>query len=87
MIQAELQQVLGAGVTLMDSGAAIAKRVVTLLTQQNFIVEQRRVTNEREAVGQSAMQAFYTKAEISEGLTTTLIDCGFSTIERITTTN
>ncbi|MGI2123211.1 glutamate racemase [Shewanella baltica] len=87
MIQAELQQVLGAGVTLMDSGAAIAKRVVTLLTQQNLIVEQRRVTNEREAVGESAMQAFYTKVEISEGLTTTLIDCGFSTIERITTTN
>ena len=87
MIKAELQQVLGAGVKLMDSGAAIAKRVVTLLTQQNLIVEEHRVTDEREAVRESVMQAFYTKMGISEGLTTTLIDCGFSTIERITTTN
>ena len=85
MIKAELQQVLGGGVTLLDSGAAIAKRVVTLLTQQNQIVEEHRVSD--EVVGLSVMQAFYTKAEISEGLIRTLIDCGFSTIERITTTN
>ncbi|GMA84104.1 hypothetical protein GCM10025855_36370 [Shewanella glacialipiscicola] len=69
----------------MDSGAAIAKRVVTLLTQQNQIVEEHRFSD--EVVGLSVMQAFYTKAEISEGLIRTLIDCGFSTIERITTTN
>ncbi|GIU08414.1 glutamate racemase [Shewanella morhuae] len=87
IIKAELQQVLGAGVKLLDSGAAIAKRVVTLLTQQNLIVEGNRVTDGREVVGPSVMQAFYTKAEISEGLIRTLIDCGFSTIERITTTN
>jgi glutamate racemase len=82
MLRDELLQVLGQGVTLLDSGEAIAKRVKTLLAEANseqYILE--------DAHCDAHMQAFYTKAEISEGLATTLVDCGFSTLERITTIN
>lgn len=81
MIRSELQQVLGADVTLLDSGEAIAKRVVSLLAQAN------RHNGNQNVAGKLAMRAYYTKAEISEGLATTLVGCGFSTIERITTSN
>ncbi|AAN53293.1 glutamate racemase [Shewanella oneidensis MR-1] len=82
MLRDELQQVLGLGVTLLDSGAAIAKRVDTLLAHGKNISHN----SEYERNG-SLMRAFYTKAEITEGLATTLADCGFSTLERITTIN
>ncbi|MCL1091522.1 glutamate racemase [Shewanella profunda] len=81
MIRNELQFVLGAGVTLLDSGEAIAKRVVTLLTQESYVLDNNVVG------GKASMRAYYTKAEISEGLSSTLVDCGFSTIERIATIN
>lgn len=81
MIRSELQQVLGAGVTLLDSGEAVANRVVSLLAQANSHSENQN------AAEKLLMQAYYTKAEISEGLATTLVVCGFSTIERITTSN
>lgn len=81
MIRSELQQVLGSNVTLLDSGEAIAKRVVSLLAQASRNNENQNTT------GKLTMRAYYTKAEISEGLATTLVGCGFSTIERITTSN
>ncbi|ODR85059.1 glutamate racemase [Shewanella xiamenensis] len=81
MMRDELQQVLGQGVTLLDSGEAIAKRVKTLLATKS---EQQGL---KDAHQDSVMQAFYTKAEISEGLMTMLVDCGFSALERITTIN
>ncbi|KEK29025.1 glutamate racemase [Shewanella xiamenensis] len=79
MMRDELQQVLGQGVTLLDSGEAIAKRVKTLLATKS---EQQGLKDEHH---DSVMQSFYTKAEISEGLMTMLVDCGFSALERITT--
>lgn len=79
MIKAELQQVLGEGTTLLDSGTAIAKRVVALL--------DNRVEATQTHVKKATLWAWHTKGEISEGLQTTLINSGFSTIERITTTN
>lgn len=82
MLRDELQQVLGKGVTLLDSGEAIAKRVKTLLAETK---SEEQV--QEDAHSNLLMQAFYTKAEISEGLVTTLVDCGFSTLERITTIN
>lgn len=82
MLRDELQQVLGQGVTLLDSGEAIAKRVDALLAHG------KNVSHNSEYVRNSSlMQGFYTKAEISEGLAATLADCGFSTLERITTIN
>lgn len=82
ILRTELQQILGQGVTLLDSGEAIAKRVETLLSHG------KNVTNGSEDQENGPlMQAFYTKAEISEGLATTLVDCGFSTLARITTIN
>lgn len=83
MLRDELQQVLGQGVTLLDSGEAIAKRVKTLLAE----TKSDEQVQEEDAHSNLLMQAFYTKAEISEGLATTLVDCGFSTLERITTIN
>ncbi|QDZ89186.1 glutamate racemase [Shewanella decolorationis] len=82
MLRDELLQVLGQGVTLLDSGEAIAKRVKTLLAEANS-----ELHIQEDAHCDAPMQAFYTKAEISEGLATTLVDCGFSTLERITTIN
>lgn len=79
MIRNELQQVLGAGVILLDSGVAIAKRVVSLLALEEYDNPNMSET--------PVMQAYYTKEEICVGLSTTLADCGFSTINRITTTN
>lgn len=81
MIRSELQQVVGTSVTLLDSGEAIAKRVVLLLAQVD------RNNGNQSTTGALALQAYYTKAEISPGLVTTLVGCGFSTIERITTSN
>lgn len=84
MIRHELQQVLGPEVTLLDSGAAIAKRVASLLGQSHI----SNVVSDQQGQGEPPqLQAFYTKAEIGEGLQTALVDCGFSTIERIATTN
>ncbi|MGL5360004.1 MAG: glutamate racemase [Shewanella sp.] len=84
MIRDELQQVLGRGVKLLDSGKAIAKRVESQLAHSNVPTLLR---GEQEWIELPQLQAFYTKANIEEGLKMALVDCGFSTIERITTTN
>ena len=81
MIRNELQLVLGAGVTLLDSGEAIAKRVVALLAQESGVLDNKTMGSKVR------MSAYHTEAEISEGLSSTLADCGFSAIERIATIN
>ncbi|QYJ79000.1 glutamate racemase [Shewanella acanthi] len=85
MIRAELQQVLGEGVSLLDSGEAIAKRVVVLLTQ--FEGKQIEADDRKSDVAAPKIEGYYTASKISEGLEQTLVDCGFSSIEHYTTIN
>lgn len=90
MIRTELQQVLGQGVTLLDSGAAIAKRVMSLLTQDKASALSLGQDDEPILVGvkmSGIMQAFYTTAQINQGLRESLIDCGFMAIAPIATIN
>ena len=72
MIAAEISHYLGDGVTLLDSGEAIAKRVRFLLSKEHN--------------GNKQLQACYTK-QISQGLKATLVDYGFSDFSLVTITD
>ncbi|MCG9732098.1 glutamate racemase [Shewanella sp. Isolate13] len=72
----EMQQILGDGVTLLDSGAAIAQRVAYLLNELSEVRGGERAGNNR----QKTLTAIYTTEEISAGLTTRLAEKGFTTI-------
>ncbi|QUN06059.1 glutamate racemase [Shewanella yunxiaonensis] len=71
MLKAEISQILGDQVTLLDSGTAIARRVRDLLP-----------AGEENPEDETAV-AYYTTAAISEGLTLSLKKLGFSKIENI----
>ncbi|MGI3004541.1 glutamate racemase [Shewanella algae] len=68
MLRSEIQQIVGTGVQLLDSGEAIAKRVKSLLQYQQEPTALKQIDNER---------AFYTSKEITEGLKSTLAEYGF----------
>ncbi|MFT6978422.1 MAG: glutamate racemase [Shewanella psychromarinicola] len=72
MIASEISYYLGGGVTLLDSGEAVAKRVRFLLSRDND--------------GSKQLQACYTK-DISEGLKATLVDYGFGDFSLVTITD
>ncbi|MEH6397304.1 glutamate racemase [Pseudoalteromonas sp.] len=72
MIASEISCYLGGGVTLLDSGEAVAKRVRFLLSRDND--------------GSKQLQACYTK-DISEGLKATLVDYGFGDFSLVTITD
>ncbi|ABZ78693.1 glutamate racemase [Shewanella halifaxensis HAW-EB4] len=70
IIADEIQQVLGAGVKLLDSGKAIAQRVSYLLEN----IEDKLDNSAGE------LMAIYTTEEITPGLATRLAEKGFTTI-------
>ncbi|MGX9462724.1 glutamate racemase [Shewanella sp. A14] len=72
MITAEISHCLGKGVTLLDSGEAIAKRVRFLLSKEHN--------------GSKQLQACYTK-EINEGLKAALVGYGFSDFSLVSITD
>ncbi|WP_108945172.1 glutamate racemase [Shewanella halifaxensis] len=71
IVAKEIQQVLGQGVTLLDSGKAVAQRVYFLLEE----LKNDEVVNQK-----SNWLAVYTTKTINEGLTTRLAEKGFTTI-------
>ncbi|WP_299810822.1 glutamate racemase [uncultured Shewanella sp.] len=68
----EMQRILGDGVKLLDSGVAIAQRVVFLLNEFSL----NNIANNR----QSNLTAIYTTEGISAGLTARLAEKGFTRI-------
>jgi glutamate racemase len=73
MLKAEISDYLGSGVTLVDSGEAIASRVTALLTAE----KQNHALPLSSSSKQGQLTASYTLA-ISEGLKETLRDYGVS---------
>ena len=71
IVAKEIQQVLGQGVALLDSGKAVAQRVCFLLEE----LKNDEVVNQ-----ESNWLAVYTTKTINEGLTTRLAEKGFTTI-------
>ncbi|MEZ9594460.1 glutamate racemase [Shewanella sp. 10N.261.52.F9] len=71
IVAKEIQQVLGQGVTLLDSGKAVAQRVCFLLEQLGSTASTQQ---------QKHWSAIYTTEGINEGLTTRLAEKGFTTI-------
>ncbi|MCT8988162.1 glutamate racemase [Shewanella phaeophyticola] len=72
MIAKEISDCIGSGITLLDSGEAIAKRVRFLLSKEHN--------------GSKQLQTCYT-ADISEGLKEALVDYGFSDFSLVTITD
>ncbi|GGB71796.1 glutamate racemase [Shewanella inventionis] len=72
MIAKEISDCIGAGVTLLDSGEAIAKRVRFLLSKEHD--------------GTKQLQTCFTKG-ITEGLKAALVDYGFSDFSLVTITD
>jgi glutamate racemase len=91
MLRAELETILGKGVSLLDSGEAIANRVVSQLAvlagktgsahAEHKISDTVSLNDERRRMGE--LSAFYTKIELTEGLGKTLAEYGFTSVTRI----
>lgn len=82
ILKEEMQLYLGAKVLLVDSGKAIAARVISIIEQQAFIAhssENDKADSETVICG----DAFYTANEIGEGLKKTLSAFGFTNIVRV----
>jgi glutamate racemase len=79
MLKTELSQYLGSEVLLLDSGEAIANRVVSLLE-----TELQSETQFREITSQGVIHAVYTQA-ITTGLNMTLQEYGISDSSLIAT--
>lgn len=75
LLRDEIESFLGQKVTLLDSGEAVAKRVVSLLSNV-------MTSNE---TGQ--LNACYTKTGLTQGLEMTLKEYGFSQITRLAVTD
>ncbi|MFQ6372243.1 glutamate racemase [Shewanella sp. YIC-542] len=75
MLKTEIHQVLGEGIQLLDSGAAIARRVKTLLGNPPQLIDTAPETK--------TAAAYYTAAVISEGLKQCLQQLGFGTIQHV----
>ncbi|WOT05168.1 glutamate racemase [Shewanella youngdeokensis] len=73
ILATEIQQVLGRGITLLDSGQAVADRVMFLLKDLEVIKGAGHTDANYRAV--------YTSASITEGLRERLVEEGFNTIE------
>ncbi|GIU34310.1 glutamate racemase [Shewanella schlegeliana] len=76
----EMQQVLGHGVKLLDSGVAIAQRVAYLLNEISLERGQNRGDVRADKNKEKSLTAIYTTEDISAGLTTRLAEKGFTTI-------
>ncbi|MGS0727344.1 aspartate/glutamate racemase family protein, partial [Shewanella sp. 0m-11] len=79
ILAAEIQSVLGKGVTLLDSGKAVAQRVRYLLSE----VDSGDAAEQQDKV----WEAIYTTEDIAVGLTTRLAEKGFTTIVSRSSTN
>ena len=69
MLAEQIKQILGNGVALLDSGAAVASRVKTLVKQKDKL--------------SGTMTVSYTK-DISKGLNRALVGYGFTDVKQIT---
>lgn len=84
VLKAEMQEYLGKGVTLVDSGKAIAARVVSLVEQQAFIAKTK--DSEKTTCSTDILDcAYYTASEIEEGIKLTLMDFGLTNAARMGT--
>lgn len=82
ILRDEMQAYLGEAVTLVDSGKAIAARVVNLIEQQAYIV-QKEISGINELSEATKNTAFYTSDSIGAGLKTTLISFGLTVISKV----
>ncbi|WP_394390125.1 glutamate racemase [Shewanella woodyi] len=78
ILKAEIQQYLGDGVLLLDSGKAVAARVSTLIKEESKLNKRQREGHSKEMI------ALYT-LEIGEGLKKSLAEFGFSTYSKAQT--
>ena len=79
ILAAEISQVLGVGIALLDSGSAVAGRVHHLLSTAGAI--------QGNVVGEVELSAVYTSEHISLGLKQRLVKEGFYKIEPYSSTN
>ena len=79
ILAAEIKQLLGQSVILLDSGRAVADRVLNLLKANGLIkTESNRVVD---------YSAVFTTGEIAKGLKERLVEEGFTSIEPHSSTN
>lgn len=79
ILAAEIKQLLGQSVILLDSGRAVADRVLNLLKANGLIkTESNRVVD---------YSAVFTTGEIAKGLKERLVEEGFTSIEPYSSTN
>ncbi|MCL1076239.1 glutamate racemase [Shewanella dokdonensis] len=83
MLKAEIAQALGAGVTLLDSGEAIARRVKELLPADATTAATETAAAYYTAAATETAAAYYTAATISDGLKHSLQQLGFSHINHV----
>ncbi|MEI6858783.1 MAG: glutamate racemase [Shewanella sp.] len=91
ILKQEMQEYLGDGTSLLDSGKAVAARVLNLIlkTKQELVQSMRdeEYRDESEQEGKNTdygyEPAYYTSEEIGQGLKKTLAEFGFSKTSRV----